>query len=150
MFELYAEKPEYSSYAESDEVKGVLNHLLSLEGKDYSFSVSFVSPERIRELNRAYRDKDEVTDILTFTLRDSVFPVPEGEDEELGDCFICPERMGENAREFGSSEDEELLRLCIHGFLHLLGLNHETNDFKSEEMLIKQEQILKDYLAQKR
>ena len=87
---------------------------------------------------------DEITDILTFRLDDDdSFPEFEGEERELGDIFICLTRMKENASNFNVSPDEELARLCLHGLMHLLGYDHKTNDFNSEEMLIKQEEILK-------
>ena len=111
---------------------------------DGNFSVTFVSDEEIEELNREYREKDEPTDILTFALSDGdEFPNPEGE-KELGDVFISLESMRRNAREFEVPDDEELERLLLHGLLHLSGMDHKSNDFSSEEMLLLQEKILRE------
>ena len=111
------------------------------------FSLSFVTEETMRSENAAYRGIDSVTDILTFALSDGEdFPPVsmEGEEKEWGDILICTVRMKENAAEFASSDREELLRLIIHGILHLSGADHETNDFQKEPMLIRQEALLKE------
>lgn len=114
----------------------------ALEVED-NFSFNIVSEEDIKNLNKEYRDKDESTDVLTFRLEDDdSFPVFEGEEKELGDIFLCIEKAQENANTFAVSLKEELLRLSIHGVLHLLGFDHATNDFATEPMLVKQEALL--------
>lgn len=114
----------------------------ALEVED-NFSFNIVSEEDIKNLNKEYRDKDESTDVLTFRLEDDdSFPVFEEEEKELGDIFLCIEKAQENANSFGVSLEEELLRLSIHGVLHLLGYDHATNDFTTEPMLVKQEALL--------
>ena len=121
-----------------------LDYFIKRINLDGNFSVTFVSDEEIEELNREYREKDEPTDILTFALSDGdEFPNPEGE-KELGDVFISLESMRRNAREFEVPDDEELERLLLHGLLHLLGMDHKSNDFSSEEMLLLQEKILRE------
>ena len=125
-------------------ISSTLDAILAYLGEDGDFSVHFVSDEEIRALNREYREKDEPTDILTFALSDGeAFPVFEGEERELGDVFISLESMHRNAVTFGVSDDEELKRLLVHGVLHLLGYDHESNDFSSEPMLIKQEEMMR-------
>ena len=114
----------------------------ALEVED-NFSFNIVSEEDIKNLNKEYRDKDESTDVLTFRHEDEdSFPVFEGEEKELGDIFLCIEKAQENANTFAVSLKEELLRLSIHGVLHLLGFDHATNDFATEPMLVKQEALL--------
>ncbi len=121
-----------------------LDYFIKRINLDGNFSVTFVSDEEIEELNREYREKDEPTDILTFALSDGdEFPNPEGE-KELGDVFISLESMRRNAREFEVPDDEELERLLLHGLLHLSGMDHKSNDFSSEEMLLLQEKILRE------
>lgn len=121
-----------------------LDYFIKRINLDGNFSVTFVSDEEIEELNREYREKDEPTDILTFALSDGdEFPNPEGE-KELGDVFISLESMRRNAGEFEVPEDEELERLLLHGLLHLSGMDHRSNDFSSEEMLLLQEKILRE------
>ena len=138
----------YSIYAGSgiDEkaVSEALDSILSYLGESGDFSLHFVSDDEIRALNRDYRGKDEPTDILTFALSDGeAFPSFEGEERELGDVFISLESMRRKASAFSVPEDEELHRLLIHGLLHLLGFDHATNDFASEPMLIRQEEMMR-------
>ena len=126
------------------EVEKDLNAFLSFLNEERDFSLSFVSDDEIQALNRDYRGIDSPTDILTFAINDGEeFPSFEGEEEEMGDVFISIDSMQRNAQEFGVSPDEELKRLLLHGLLHLRGMDHKTNDFNSEPMLIEQERILK-------
>ncbi len=120
-----------------------LERILSYLGETRDFSVTFVSDEEIRSLNKDYRDIDSPTDILTFRLADGddFFP---SQDEELGDIFISIDSMKRNADDLGVDYMEELERLLLHGVLHLRGLDHKTNDFLTEPMLIEQERILKE------
>ncbi len=114
--------------------------LLKVEG---NFSYNVVSPEEIRALNKEYREIDDATDVLTFRLDDDdSFPVFEEEEKEIGDIFICIEKAKENSQNFSVSLQEELLRLSLHGVMHLLGYDHKTNDFSTEPMLIEQEELL--------
>lgn len=146
MFDLYYEDEEFKKDAPEDVVSSILKfgeEKLKMNG---NFSLSFVDSQEIQNLNRDYRAKDEVTDILTFSQEDGEEFPSFVEEKEYGDVFINLDRMKENAHEFSSSEREELLRLCLHGLLHLTGHDHATNDFEKEEMLILQEELLSTYL----
>ncbi len=122
-----------------------LEQILSFLSEDGDFSLHFISDDEMKEMNREYRDKDEPTDILTFAINDGFgFPSVEGEERELGDVFISLDSMRRNAQMLGVDENEELRRLLVHGVLHLRGLDHSTNDFSSEPMLIEQEKIMKE------
>ncbi len=74
----------------------------------------------VRALNRRYRGKDKPTDVLSF-------PGPGGE-AGLGDIVISVETAARNAREHGRTLPQELDILALHGFLHVLGYDHETDD----------------------
>ena len=65
-----------------------------------------------------------------------------GFSEELGDIFISLDAVGRNASSFGVPFSEELTRIMLHGVMHLMGFDHESNDFTKEEMLLKQEDIM--------
>lgn len=96
---------------------------------DYEVSFSIVDEDEIRELNRDYRNKDSVTDVLSFPLFER------GEVEEsglLGDIVICSKRALEQAEDFGHSYEREVLYLTVHSTLHLLGFDHETEEDKLE------------------
>jgi probable rRNA maturation factor len=74
----------------------------------------------LRRLNRTYRHKDRPTDVLSF-------PGPGGE-AGLGDIVISAETAERNARSLGRTFPQELDVLALHGFLHVLGYDHETDD----------------------
>lgn len=116
--------------------------------QDAELSVTYVSNERIQEVNREYRDKDQPTDVISFALEE----MGEGEIEivgleqppMLGDIIISIPRAKEQAIEYGHSFMRELGFLAIHGFLHLLGYDH-MNDEDEKEMFTKQKDILDRY-----
>ena len=74
----------------------------------------------LRRLNRQYRGKDKSTDVLSFP--------GEGGEAGLGDIVISVAKAERNARRFGRTLPEELDVLALHGFLHVLGYDHETDD----------------------
>jgi probable rRNA maturation factor len=74
----------------------------------------------VRRLNRDYRGKDRSTDVLSFP--------GEGGEAGLGDIVISVAKAERNARAFGRSLAQELDVLALHGFLHVLGYDHETDD----------------------
>ena len=74
----------------------------------------------VRTLNARYRGKDKPTDVLSF-------PGPGGR-EGLGDIVISVETAERNARSLGRTLPQELDVLTLHGFLHCLGYDHETDD----------------------
>lgn len=126
-------------------VDELIGKILSYLNETGDFSLHFVSDEEIRNLNRDYRGIDDPTDILTFAINDGeAFPQFDEEEKELGDVFISIESMNRNAASLGVDENEELRRLLVHGILHLRGMDHGTNDFSTEPMLIEQEKIMKE------
>jgi len=111
-------------------------------------SVTFVTNERIQEINREYRDKDIPTDVISFAMEE----LGEGEVElsgvdmprVLGDIIISIPRTKEQAEEYGHSFERELGFLAVHGFLHLLGYDHMTGE-EEKEMFTLQKEILNEY-----
>ncbi len=96
---------------------------------EFEVSVSFVDDETIQELNRHYRGVDAPTDVLSFPQDDQDgFALPEGCPLVLGDIIISLERAWEQAQEYGHSLEREVLYLAIHGFFHLVGYDHETQE----------------------
>lgn len=128
---------------DAGQVDAWISSILSYLGEDGDFSLHFISDDEMRELNSQYRGKDEPTDILTFAINDGdAFPSFEGEEKDLGDIFISIDSMNRNADSLSVDRSEELRRLLVHGILHLCGMDHSTNDFSSEPMLMKQERIM--------
>ncbi|WP_246940457.1 rRNA maturation RNase YbeY [Bacillus pinisoli] len=111
-------------------------------------SVTFVTNERIQEINRDYRDKDQPTDVISFAMEE----MGEGEIEiygeelpkHLGDLIISLEKTKEQANEYGHSFNRELGFLAVHGFLHLLGYDH-MNEQDEKKMFNRQEEILQEF-----
>ena len=104
---------------------------------DWEVSVSIVSPEDIRMLNRDYRGVDEVTDVLSFPL-DFDVDVPM---KMLGDIVINLEKIKSQALEFNHSEERELSYLTVHSMLHLLGFDHIDEEDRVE-MRKKENEIM--------
>lgn len=104
-------------------------------------SLTFVSSEQIRELNRDYRNVDRVTDVLSFPQYEDLNDIgPEGEIP-LGDVVICVSRALEQAEQFGHSAEREIVYLFIHSICHLLGYDHMTEEEK-KEMRAKEEEVM--------
>ena len=111
-------------------------------------SFSFVSPEEIRELNAAYRQKDAVTDVLSFPQYDDLNDLDNEEEICIGDVVICSEVAHRQAEEYGHSYERELLYLFVHSILHLLGYDHMEEDEKKE--MRRREEDVMDKIGLKR
>lgn len=102
-------------------------------GSDLSIVV--VDNNYIHKLNYEFRDKDYPTDVLTFV---------EEIDKYLGDIIISYDKVKEQAQEYNHSLKREFLFLITHGFLHLLGYDHQTKE-EEQEMFELQKKLLKEY-----
>ncbi|MEK5441790.1 rRNA maturation RNase YbeY [Fredinandcohnia sp. FSL W7-1320] len=111
-------------------------------------SVTFVDNERIKEINREYRDKDQPTDVISFAMEEmgegEIAIVGEDIPKVLGDIIISIPRAKEQAEDYGHSFARELGFLAVHGFLHLLGYDHITKQ-DEEKMFSRQKEILEAY-----
>ncbi|MEC2076519.1 rRNA maturation RNase YbeY [Metabacillus fastidiosus] len=135
---------------EISKVEELLQFAAEMEAveQDTELSVTFVSNERIQEINKEYRDKDQPTDVISFALEE----MGEGELEiigldmptVLGDIIISIPRAREQADEYGHTFLRELGFLAVHGFLHLLGYDH-MNEEDEKKMFNKQKEILEQY-----
>ena len=91
----------------------------------------------MQSLNRKHRQQDYPTDVLAFPMGE--FPgIPE---VFLGDVVICLPIAISQAPAYGNTPDQEILRLIIHGTLHLLGYDHETNKQEAKRMRLKEQRI---------
>jgi probable rRNA maturation factor len=103
---------------------GVAKKVFKGENKEiHNLSVAFVLLSEIQKLNKKYRNKNKPTDVLSF---------------DYGEIVICPEVVKENAVKFGESFDKELLKVFVHGILHILGYEHEKSEKEAEKMESKQ------------
>ena len=118
------------------------------EGKENSdFSLAFVGQGRMRQVNKKFRNKNRVTDVLSFPeSKVSLEKFKVGgsvKTQNLGEIIICVREVKKNAKRFDFSFQKELSQVLIHGILHLLGFDHETNEKDAEKMREKEEQYLK-------
>jgi probable rRNA maturation factor len=94
----------------------------------------------IQKYNALYRGKDKPTDVLSFPLENEIeselIPMP------LGSIMISVEYIKNISQELGHSYEEELSLLFIHGLLHLLGYDHETD---SGEMRVREEELIRQF-----
>ncbi|HEU4977188.1 MAG TPA: rRNA maturation RNase YbeY [Baekduia sp.] len=112
---------------EAPEVERLVSLAVASAGvRDGHVAVAFVTPEAIAELNAEHRGKEGPTDVLSFPIDEADADVPAGM-RELGDIVICPPHT------------EDLREAIVHGALHLVGMDHETDD---GEMLALQAEIL--------
>lgn len=111
---------------------------------EYEVNITFVENEKIRELNAKYRNKDSVTDVLSFPMHeDGDFPInPETNFKMLGDVVISVERAVEQAKEYDHSLRRELGFLTTHSVLHLLGYDHENGGIQAATMREREEEIM--------
>jgi probable rRNA maturation factor len=140
-----------------DEWINKLKTILQLAGemeaiKEGEVALTFVSNETIRELNKDYRGLDKITDVLSFAITENdadelAINFNEEDWDEvpdsilLGDIIISVPRALEQSQDYGHSLEREIGFLFVHGFLHLIGYDHQTEE--DEQMMIaKQEHIL--------
>jgi len=111
---------------DSREVEAIVRAVLASEGvaEPYDVGIRLVADDEIRSLNREHRGEDVVTDVLSFPI-DGVEELPPGMDRQLGDVVISPAQA---ARQATGGTGAELRTLLVHGLLHLLEYDHETDD----------------------
>lgn len=116
--------------------------ILKIKGR-VGLSLNLVGESLIRSLNAEHRNQNQVTDVLTFGLGKK----PVGAIMELGDIFICLPYVKKRARTAKVSPEQKLALLTIHGFLHLLGHDHEKSPRAKKEMFALQKKLLKNLAA---
>ena len=108
---------------EKERIKKWIEETINSEGKKgETINIVLTSNENIRSLNRKYLKRNYRTDIITFNYnRDNIIS---------GDLFLNPDTIRKNAGKFKKNFSEEILRVIIHGVLHLIGYNDENNKEK--------------------
>lgn len=122
-------------------VEKTIRECLRVEGieKDHEVSLSFVTDQEIKELNRDYRGVDSSTDVLSFPIEDEFelgLPL-------LGDIVISLDTANRQAEEYQHSIDREISYLVCHSMFHLFGYNHEDEEEK-KEMRSKEKKVMKN------
>ena len=130
---------------ELETVLKVLDSALEKEKlENVSFNLIIVDNNYIHELNRDYRGIDRETDVITFALEDEDSIILPSDERVLGDIYISIDKAYSQASEYGHSLLRELSFLAVHGFYHLLGYDHMTEE-DEKVMFKKQEEVLEAY-----
>ncbi|WP_178667076.1 rRNA maturation RNase YbeY [uncultured Eubacterium sp.] len=113
-------------------------------GDDAEVSVCFVDNQRIHELNKAYRNVDRETDVLSFPLGENgVYDTNMNTGAKLlGDIVISVPKAMEQAKAYNHSLQREIGFLTVHSMLHLLGYDHENGGIEQVHMREKEEEVL--------
>jgi|SRR5690625_716808 len=118
---------------------------------DVEVSLTIVTNEEIKILNKQYRNKNEATDVLSFEMDNPFREVDKeiGLPIMLGDIIIAYEKIGEQSERYNHSFERELGFLALHGFLHLLGYTHDNKE-EEKVMFQKQEAILEEFKLERK
>ena len=131
---------ETTERVDTEAIADLVGSVLEAEGVEAAeASLLLVTPATMQRLNAEHRGVDEVTDVLAFPIDDGDDDLPEGAPRLLGDVVICLERCASQAAEQEVARGDELASLAVHGTLHLLGYDHETDD---GEMFARQDALL--------
>ena len=119
----------------------VVRAVLSGERREAAVTVTWIGAVAMRRLNAKHMKHDYPTDVLSFAL-----PLPDG--RLAGDIYICPAEALKNAGSLGVRPREELIRLLVHGMLHVLGYDHpEARGRERSPMWRRQEKYMKKLLG---
>ncbi|HSW31087.1 MAG TPA: rRNA maturation RNase YbeY [Longimicrobiales bacterium] len=126
------------AWADSAELERAVRRTLASQGvRDGELSLTLLGDEAMRDLNRRYLAKDRPTDVLAFALG----PGP----ALLGDVYLGAEQARRQAAELGIPLEEELVRLAVHGTLHVLGHDHPEGAGREESpMFALQEALVRE------
>lgn len=111
--------------------------ILSAPQARRELALVFLDKKPAQKINFEFRGKDYATDVLSF---DSMEPT------SLGELVLCPEVLKRQAREHGLSYQQELGYMLLHGILHLLGYDHETNEAEARKMFALQDALFESLL----
>lgn len=99
-----------------------------LNGRDVEVSVVLANDDLVQVLNREYRNIDKSTNVLSFASLDSDDPVPSEGPVTIGDIILAYQTIDREAKEQDKFFKDHFIHLVVHGTLHLLGYDHETED----------------------
>ena len=140
---------ELKERLETGWLRGVAEQVLTAldVGSDVELGLFIATGERVRQLNRDYLGRDELTDVLAFSAREEVggslpsfVPPPDGV-LHLGEVIISYPQAVLQAEEYKHSVKREILILIIHGVLHLLGYEHDTPELELK-MRAREEEVM--------
>ncbi len=98
----------------------------------------FLNPKNAKANNKQFRGKDYATDVLSFESMSS---------ESLGELLLCPQVIQKQAKDHGLKYQEELGYMILHGILHLLGYDHETESSDAKKMFSIQDEVFAKFFT---
>lgn len=135
MIRYFAESVNISFFKERGLFTKFLKQILAeYNYKPGDINYIFCNDEYLLSINKQYLNHDYYTDTISFSYN--------SENKINGDIFISIDRVKENSVFFKTSFEDELYRVMIHGFLHLLGFEDKSTDEDTNEMIILQEKLL--------
>jgi probable rRNA maturation factor len=109
--------------------------LRSIDSSKQAVTIIFVSDAAIRKLNKEFRGKDQVTDVLSFP--NQAEPFENENQSQLGEVVIAVQRAADQAKQNRLTFSNEVEQLILHGLLHLCGYDHETDDGEMNRLELK-------------
>ncbi len=128
------------AHISKDLTKNVAKNAKHRKALKKQVGIVFVDKKAMRKLNKQYRQKDKVTDVLSFAGGGEVVD----DDAFLGDIVLCVDQVKKQAGEHDLHVSEELSYLLLHGLLHLLGYDHEENEVQAKKMFRIQDKLFAD------
>jgi len=104
-----------------------------------TISVAFIDAKEMERLNKTYRGKESVTDVLSFPFKDLI-----AEGGDMGEIVLCLTVLKERASAQKIAVQEQAQRLVIHGVLHILGRDH-TSDKQADAMEVEEEELFEEF-----
>ncbi|MFH1291901.1 MAG: rRNA maturation RNase YbeY [bacterium] len=101
--------------------------------------INIVGEQAMKKINRCYRGLDKPTDVLAFAWQEDVFI----KTENLGQIYVCYPQIKRQAKHFQTTVKEEFVRILVHGLLHLVGYDHQS-EMQAGKMFALQENIVKE------
>ncbi len=117
-------------------IKEILQKIFKPIKQEKNIQIIFLEQQAIHQMNMTYKQIDRPTDVLSFINDDE-------KDDSLGDIFISIDQARIQALDYGHSFEREIGFLAVHGYLHLLGYDHHTDE-EEKQMIVEQERILRN------
>jgi probable rRNA maturation factor len=141
IIDIEVEDDGWQALAEVEELaRKAVKAAVSAAGRGGDVFVLFASDAEVRAMNRQWRSQDKATNVLSFPAA-SAMPLPKGEMVPLGDVVLAYETVAREATEQGKPLADHATHLIVHGTLHLLGYDHET-DAEADDMENLERKIL--------
>ncbi len=123
------------------DIKKIISEIIKSEKKQgLSINLIFVDDKKIKKINTDFRFKNSETDVISFNYNERRY--------SGGDIFISVDSARNNAKKYGVDFQQEILRLVVHGILHVLGYDHTKKFYRTEIMRKKQERYVKKFLKE--